>query len=213
MLGFDREAIELEWIFSQNFRHCRFFKRSRVICESGTLNLKRSQDRIIFMSMFNGIDWTQKGNDGICISNSEEVKEYARHWTFLGLGDEKKWYGTLPCTLEGKCDSTVTQMVERFKDTGHPVFKSSSALSRGLLKKKNGRGTIHFSADASNTELLFRIIHSVNQLNIYGAVSDWCEQFSLDRGRKGTSCESGNDIKKALYLYALPKKTGIPTSA
>ena len=26
-----------------------------------------------------------------------------------------------------------------FKDTGHPVFKSFRALSRGILKKKNGR--------------------------------------------------------------------------
>ena len=51
------------------------------------------------------------------------------------------------------------EMVKRFKDTGHPVVKSISALSRGILKRKNGRDTIHFTADASNTELLFRIIH------------------------------------------------------
>ena len=63
-------------------------------------------------------------------------------------------------------------MVERFKDTGHPVLKSIRALSRGILRKKNGRDTIHFNADASNTELLFRIIHSVNQLSIYGAVTN-----------------------------------------
>ena len=47
--------------------------------------------------------------------------------------------------------------VERFEDTGHPVFKSVSALIRGILKKKNGRDTIHINADDSNTELLFRI--------------------------------------------------------
>ena len=52
-------------------------------------------DQITSMSMmFLDIDWTKKGNDGICISNSEKVKEYAkrfsqRHWTFLGPGDEK----------------------------------------------------------------------------------------------------------------------------
>ena len=28
-------------------------------------------------------------------------------------------------------------------------------------------------------ELLFRIIHSVNQLSIYRAVSNWCEEFGL----------------------------------
>ena len=44
------------------------------------------------------------------------------------------------------------------QDTGHPVFKSVSALSRGILKKKNGRDATHFHADASNTELSFQII-------------------------------------------------------
>ena len=46
-------------------------------------------------------------------------------------------------------------------------------------EKKYGRDTIHFNADASNTELLFRIIHSVNQLSIHGAVSNWSGQFGL----------------------------------
>ena len=95
------------------------------------------------------------------ISNSEKSRN-----TRLGPGDEKKCYGTLPYTPEGKCDSTGTQMVEQFKDTGHPVFKSISALSCGILKKKNGSDTIHFNADAVNTVLLFQTIHSVNRLSI-----------------------------------------------
>ena len=129
------------------------------------------------MSMFNDIDWTRKGNDGIGVSNSESQ---GGHWTFLGLGDEKKWYGTHPYTSEGKWDSTATQM-ERFQDTGQQVFKSISALSRGILKKKKGRDTVHFNVDASNTELLFRNIHSVNWQRIFGAVTKWCEPFVRDQ--------------------------------
>ena len=67
----------------------------------------------------------------------------------------------------------------------NPVFKSIPALSRGILKRGNGSDTIHFNADASNTELLFRIIRSVNQLSIYGAVSKWCEQFGRTEEEKG----------------------------
>ena len=124
-------------------------------------------DRIIFMSMFNDIGWTRTKkwwNLYYEFRKSQGIwgKIIARTWTFLCPGDEKKWYGTLPNTPEGKWDSTVTQMVQRFKDTGHPEFKSINALSRGILKKKNNRDTIHFNADASNKELLFRIIHSVN---------------------------------------------------
>ena len=101
-------------------------------------------DRIIFMSMCNDIDWTRKGNDEICISNSEKVKMYAKrfsqgHWTFLGLEDEKKWYGNRNYKPEGKWTSVASKMVQRFKETGHPVFTSASALSRGIqsmLKEK-----------------------------------------------------------------------------
>ena len=70
-------------------------------------------------------------------------------------------------------------MEERFKETGYPVFKSINALSRGILKRKNNRDTIHFTADASNTELLIPTIHSANQFSIHGAVSSWCEVFFL----------------------------------
>ena len=42
-----------------------------------------------------------------------------------------------------------------------------------------------FMADASNTELLFRIIHSLNRLSIYGALSNWCEQFGQTEEEKG----------------------------
>ena len=125
---------------------------------------EKFEDRIIFVSMFNDIEWTKRGNPEQFISNSEQVKNYAkrfprRHLKFLGPGDEKKWYGTLSCTTEGKWNSTAAQMVERFKETRHPIFKSISALSRGILKRKKNRNTIHFNADASNTEFLFRTIH------------------------------------------------------
>ena len=76
-------------------------------------------------------------------------------------------------------------MFKRFEESGHPVFKSISALRRGLLKRKNDRDTIHFKADASNTEPLLLIIHSVNQHSIFGAVSNWCEQFGWTEEKKG----------------------------
>ena len=153
LLGNDGEPIEFEWNILPRFSSLQLLQKIQNDLRERSIEPEKFTDRIIFMSMFNDIDWTRKGNDGICISNSEKVKEYAErflqgHWTFLGPGDEKKWQG-------GKWDSTATQMVERFKDTGHPVFKSISALSRGTLKKKNNRDTVHFNADASNTEFLF----------------------------------------------------------
>ena len=37
---------------------------------------------------------------------------------------------------------------------------------------------IHFTAESPNTELLFRTIHSANQLFIYGAPASWCEDLA-----------------------------------
>ena len=75
-------------------------------------------------------------------------------------------------------------MVQRFRETHHTVFTSASALSRGILRSLKGKETLHFNADASNTDLFFRIIHSTNQLSIYGAVSHWSEQFDLNQGER-----------------------------
>ena len=52
-------------------------------------------------------------------------------------------------------------------------FTSVSALSRGILRRMKNKETIHFTAETSNTELLFRIIHPANQLSMCGAVSSW----------------------------------------
>ena len=131
------------------------------------------------MSMFNDNDW--KENDETCISNAEKVKNYAMkfsqgHWTLVEvLLTLKKENGILQ----------PTKMVQRFKETGHPVFKSISALSRGILKQKKGKNTTHFDEDSTNTEPLFQTIHSVNQLSIYGAVANWCHQFGLTEEEKG----------------------------
>ena len=115
-------------IFSQDFRHCRFLEIQKDL-RKRNIEPENFTDLFIFTSMFNDIEWTRKGNDGICIWPKRFTQG---HWTFLGPGGEKKWYGTLLCTLK----EHGTQMVKRFKDTGHPAFKSMSALSRGILTKE-----------------------------------------------------------------------------
>ena len=76
-------------------------------------------------------------------------------------------------------------MVQRFKETGHLVFKSISASSRGVLQQKKGKTSIHFNGDSMNTELLFQTVHSANQLSVYGAVANWCYEFGSTEDEKG----------------------------
>ena len=136
------------------------------------------------MSMFNDID--RKKNDENSVSNAEKVKNYAMrfsqgHWTFLGPGSEEKRYGNSSHAQK----RPAGKMVQRFKETGHLLFKSISALSRGILKQRKGKNTMHFNGGSMNTELLFQTIHSVNQLSVYAAVSNRCEQFGLTEEEKG----------------------------
>ena len=74
----------------------------------------------------------------------------------------------------------------KFGESRHPVFRSTSPLSRGVLKSKGGgKLSIHFCADQGKIETVFRTIISVNQLSIYGAVSKLCEECKTCHVRTG----------------------------
>ena len=63
-------------------------------------------------------------------------------------------------------------------ESGHPVFRATSPLSRGVLESKGGgKLSIHHCADPATIETVFRTITSVNQLSLYGAVAEMCEEY------------------------------------
>ena len=77
-------------------------------------------------------------------------------------------------------------MMIKFRESRHPVFRATSPLSRGTLKSKGGgKLSFHFCANGDTIETVFRTIISFNQLSIYGAVSDLCEECSSCRTRTG----------------------------
>ena len=160
LLGTDGEPIEFEWNIFPGLTSLEISQKIRKDLKVQNNEPEKFEDRIIVVSMLNDIDWTRRGNSEQCVSNSEIVKNCAKrfsrgHWAFHGLVSEKKWYGNQSYPQEGKWQATAGQMVERFEESGHPVFKSVSPLARGILRRKNNKETIHFTADASNTEMLF----------------------------------------------------------
>ena len=71
-------------------------------------------------------------------------------------------------------------------ESGHPTFRETTPLSRGQLKSKgNGKLSIHFAADEHTIETIFRIIISVNQVSVYGAVAALCEEFEDHKDGSG----------------------------
>ena len=83
-------------------------------------------------------------------------------------------------------------MMLKFAESRHPIFRSTSPLSRGVLKSKGGEKlSIHYCADGEKIETVFRTILSVNQLSIYGAVSDLCEESKTCHVRTGRPVVAG----------------------
>ena len=117
--------------------------------------------RIIFMSMFNDISWGSKENKQECKSSAQLISIYAKRfspgrWSFLGLGSEKKWYSAVECKPQGGWDRVAELMMLKFGESRHPVSRSTSPLSRGVLKSKGGgKLSIHFCADEGTIETIF----------------------------------------------------------
>ena len=84
-------------------------KQIQKIMEDRQCEPEQFDDRIIFKSMFNDIVRGEKGNAETCENNSRVVANDARrfpcgHWSFLGPGSEKKWYGTFSEKPDGVWD-------------------------------------------------------------------------------------------------------------
>ena len=59
-----------------------------------------------------------------------------------------------------------------------PNLPIHESIARGVLKSKGGgKLSIHFCADGETIETVFRTIVSVNQLSLYGAVAEMCEEY------------------------------------
>ena len=81
-------------------------------------------------------------------------------------------------------DRVAELMMIKFGESGHPIFRATSPLSKRVLKG-GGKLSIHFCADEGTIETVFRTVISVNQVSIYGAVSDLCEEYSSCKRRTG----------------------------
>ena len=128
------------------------------------------QGRIIFMSMYNDIIWCENHHKSVCCDKANRVAEFAEsfksgRWSFLGLGAEAKWYGCLIDKPKGQWNSIADIVMQEFVESGHPMFRCSSLLLRGVLKRK-GKKQFKFTPMQNPTP-------SVNQLSMYRAVLFW----------------------------------------
>ena len=77
-------------------------------------------------------------------------------------------------------------MLVEFAESGCPIFRATTPLSRGQLRSKgHGKLSIHFTATQETIETIFRIIVSADQLSLYGAVANMCEEYESLHDRSG----------------------------
>ena len=138
--------------------------------------------------MFNDITW--KKDDQNCISSAGKVKACAKkcnpgHWNFLGPGLETRWYGD---SHYGQWDRTANRKIQQFKETGHPIFINTSAVSRGVFKRRNGKRSIHVNGqqdtDKSQDKRALSGTVFMRPKRIGATISFW----QMDKKNESLSC-------------------------
>ena len=182
------ESTEFEWNIFPGFTTLQLCDKVNDLLSNLGQTPATFTGIILLMSMFNDFSCDRKDNKDECLRNAESVKVFARrlgigHWSFIGPGSEKKWYSS-ENSSQGAWNNIAEQMLLEFAESGHPIFRATTPLSRGALKSK-GRGklSLHFAADQDTIDTIYRIILSVNQLSVYGAVAAICEEFEDHQDR------------------------------
>ena len=188
--GINGEPTEFEWNIFPRFTTLQLCGKINDLLSDLGKTPETFTGRILFVSMFNDVSCDRKGSKEECLANARVVKVLAKkfgigQWSFIGPGSEKKWYSAENSPL-GAWDQIADEMLLEFAESGCPSFRATTPLSRCILKSKgHGKLSIHFTADYSTIETVFRIIISANQLSIYEAVANICEEFEAHQDRSG----------------------------
>ena len=189
--GINGEPTEFEWNIFPGFTTLQLCGKVNDLLSDLGQAPETFTGKILFMSMFNDISCDRKSNKEECLANVRIVKILANkfgigQWSFIGPGSEKKWYSAEENSPQEAWGHIADEMLLEFAKSGHPIFRATTPLSRGILKSKgHGKLSIHFTADYPKIETNFRIIISVNQLSVYGAVAAFCEEFEFHQDRSG----------------------------
>ena len=142
----DGEPKEFEWNIFPGFNTLQLsqeVKRLKLRLDETPENFT---GRMKFMSMFNDISCGSRENEKECESNAQLVSLHAKRfgigqWSFLGRGSEKKWYPISEDSPQGEWDKMAEKMMLTFAESGHPIFRATSPLSKAKAME-NCRYTI-----------------------------------------------------------------------
>ena len=139
--GIDGGPTKFEWNIFPGFDSLQLCGKVKSLLSRLGETPENFTGRILFMSMFNDISCGTRDNEQECLANARLVSLYARkfgkgQWSFIGLGSEKKWYSTKEDSPQGIWDKLSEKMLIEFAESGCPIFRATTPLSRGQLKSK-----------------------------------------------------------------------------
>ena len=153
--------MEFEWNIFPGFNTLQLSEEAKDLLLRLNETPENFTGRIIFISMFNDISCGTRDNEQECLANARLVSLYAGkfgegQWSFSGPGYEKKWYSMKEDSPQGIWDTLAEKMLIEFAESGCPIFRATSPLSRGQLKSKgHGKLSIHFAAVQETIETFF----------------------------------------------------------
>ena len=167
---------------SQDSTRCSSVKKSKVYCADWEKQQTISQEDFYSRRCSTTFSVEQE-----CLANARHATRFGKgQWSFIGLGSEKKWSSIKEDSPQGIWDNTAERMLWDFAESGFPIFRATTPLSRGQLKSKgHGKLSIHCAAVQETIETIFRINVSANQLSLYGAVAEMCEEYETLHDRSG----------------------------
>ena len=189
--GINGEPTEFEWNIYPGFTTLQLCDKINDLLSRLGETPETFTGIILFMSMFNDISCDGKGNEEECVANAKVISILAKkfgigQWSLIGPGSERKWYSGEQNSPQGAWDHIADELLLEFAESGHPVFRATTPVSRSTLKSKgHGKLSLHFTADYPTIETIFRMIVSANQLSLYGAVANMCEEFETHQDRSG----------------------------
>ena len=148
--------MEVEWNIFPGFNTLQLSEKVKNLLYRLGEAPENFTGRNLFMSMFNDTSCGTTDNELECLAHARVVPLYARkfgtgQWSFIGLGSEKKWYSIKEDSPQGIWDNIAEKMLVEFAESGCPIFRATSPLSRGRLKSKgHGKLSIHFAAKRLN---------------------------------------------------------------
>ena len=77
-------------------------------------------------------------------------------------------------------------MLLEFAEGGHPIFRATTPLSRGILKSRgHGKLSIHFAADQETIETIFSHHNFCQSAQYLRSSGDFCEEFETHQEGSG----------------------------